>query len=150
MVLCLLLFLSFLPACLPPAGAYPVEAVKIMASICLNAESAFDYKLAFEKVRRHLATQTMTVVDALTAAAGVFLYYFFSYVILVLHLFHFFFVHAVTTANDLRAGLIITLTETGNTARLVAKYRPHAPIFCIPSHKDVDRQLLLSRSVLRW
>lgn len=42
----------------------------MMASICLNAESAFDYRGAFENVRRFMATQSMSVSDALTAAAG--------------------------------------------------------------------------------
>lgn len=38
---------------------------------------------------------------------------------------------AVKTARDVEAKLIVVLTETGNTARLIAKYRPSVPIIAL-------------------
>ncbi|KAG2903261.1 hypothetical protein PC114_g12359 [Phytophthora cactorum] len=35
---------------------------------------------------------------------------------------------AVKTAIDINAKMLVVLTETGNTARLVAKYRPEMPV----------------------
>jgi len=38
---------------------------------------------------------------------------------------------AVKTASDVNASLIIVITETGLTARLIAKYRPKQPILAL-------------------
>ena len=47
---------------------------------------------------------------------------------------------AVKTAFDVKAKFIIVLTETGNTARLIAKYRPSMPILTLTTNSDVARQ----------
>jgi hypothetical protein len=38
---------------------------------------------------------------------------------------------AVRAATKLRAALIVVMTVTGRTARLIAKYRPHQPILTV-------------------
>ena len=43
---------------------------------------------------------------------------------------------AVHAARDFDAPLIIVLTRTGNTARLVAKYRPAAPVMAFMDELD--------------
>jgi pyruvate kinase len=48
---------------------------------------------------------------------------------------------AVKTARDVKAAAIIVLTETGNSAQLIAKYRPSMPIFAVTSVPAVARQL---------
>jgi pyruvate kinase len=52
---------------------------------------------------------------------------------------------AVKTALDLRASLILCLTETGRTARLISKYKPMAPVICATSDEGVARQCLVLR-----
>jgi len=54
---------------------------------------------------------------------------------------------AVKTANDVNAGMLLTITETGNTARLVAKYRPQPPVLAITQNKETARQLMVSRGI---
>jgi len=52
---------------------------------------------------------------------------------------------AVHAAFEVNAALIVVVTVSGNTARLVAKYRPHCPIFCVTSDPAVARALQLHR-----
>lgn len=54
-------------------GAYPIESVKTMSDICLAAETAFDYRVAFDAVRRHSSINEVSVADAITASAGLLL-----------------------------------------------------------------------------
>lgn len=54
---------------------------------------------------------------------------------------------AVKTANELNANLLIVLTETGYTARKVAKYKPTVPVMCFTANKKVARQLQVHRSL---
>lgn len=54
----------------------------------------------------------------------------------------------VKTAEEIDAKLIIVLTETGETARMVAKQRPHVPVMCFTANQKVSRQLQLSRGLL--
>jgi pyruvate kinase len=48
---------------------------------------------------------------------------------------------AVQTALDMKLNLILVLTETGNAARLIAKYRPSAQIFACAFPSLIIRQL---------
>ena len=47
---------------------------------------------------------------------------------------------AVKTAFDVNSPLIIVVTESGNTARLVAKYFPRMPVLALTRHAWVARQ----------
>merc|ERR1712137_76744 len=55
---------------------------------------------------------------------------------------------AVKCTVDSACPLIVVLTETGSTARLVAKYRPKAAILAITASETTVRQLLCVRGVL--
>jgi len=55
---------------------------------------------------------------------------------------------AVKAAIDAKCPLIVTLTETGQTARLVAKYQPAATILAITASEQTVRQLLVVRGVV--
>jgi pyruvate kinase len=104
------------------SGDYPLEAVAYMSKICLQAErveSQTDYPSLFEGLRA-AATQVNTpeVVCA----------------------------YAVRSALDLKASMIITITETGSTARLVCKYRPRVPVICVTNSPDTAHYLLLTRA----
>lgn len=87
------------------AGAYPEIAVKIMARICVEAESSLDYGAIFKEMIRSTPLP-MSPLESLASSA-------------------------VRTANKARAKLIVVLTRGGTTAKLVAKYRPAVPILSV-------------------
>lgn len=103
-------------------GDYPVQAVETMASICREAEKALDYNASFNALRKHMKKNNpnQSVTETITSSA-------------------------VKTAYDLSSSIILCLTETGRTARLVCKYRPVSPIVCVTSNEHTARQLLLYR-----
>ncbi len=56
--------------------------------------------------------------------------------------------YAVRIAVDSAAQVIVTLTESGTTSRVVAKYRPRVPLLCITSSRRVASQLTISRAAV--
>lgn len=46
----------------------------------------------------------------------------------------------VHNAEDVNAKLIVALTETGSTPRMIARYKPQQPIVVLTPHEDVVRQ----------
>lgn len=102
-------------------GDYPIESVTTMVGICRQAEQTLDYRYVFQSLRQHHRNQQdMSVTETITSSA-------------------------VKTAYDLNSSIILCLTETGNTARLVCKYRPVSPVICVTSNESTARQLLLHR-----
>jgi len=79
-------------------GAYPIEAVTIMAKICCEAERCMDYKNKFNEIKLY-TTLSLGTAEAIASAA-------------------------VATSLDLKIDLIIVVTDTGYIARLVSKYKP--------------------------
>jgi pyruvate kinase len=106
-------------------GAYPVECVKMMTKICIEAESALDHRNIYLNIRLSEVSERNTSSIPETIASS-----------------------AVKSCWDINASLIIVLSDTGNTVRLVAKYRPHTPILCITSTAKTARQVLVSRSTI--
>lgn len=51
---------------------------------------------------------------------------------------------AVKTAHDLDVPMIFVLTETGSTARAVAKYKPAMPVLTFTKSEQTARQALVS------
>lgn len=101
------------------AGLYPVEALKTMVKIAVRTEQDINYMARFKQ--RH----TMRNPDITNAIS-----------------------HATcTTAIDLNAAAIITVTQSGRTARMISKYRPDCPIIGGSMSKKVCRQLNLSWGV---
>lgn len=100
------------------AGQYPVEAVRTMKRIAITTERNIDYKEQF----LNRMGQKGTVADAIAHAT-------------------------VTTAHDLDAAAIITVTKGGETARLISKYRPMFPIISCTMDAMVQRQMNLSWGV---
>lgn len=96
-------------------GSYPVESVRIMDRIARQTEAALDFRLI-------MAERALTAPKSVTEAIS----------------------HAtVTTAHDLGASSIITLTSSGHTARMVAKYRPEPPIVAVTTSHVTLRALTL-------
>ena len=97
------------------AGAYPVEALKTMSAIAERTEQENHARFA------PLAENTgkISVSDATAHAACL-------------------------TAKDVNAAAIVTVSESGTTARLLSKYRPQQPIIACVMKEQVQRQLSLS------
>jgi pyruvate kinase len=102
------------------AGSYPIEAVETMARIADRAETSINYAERFAKT---LYNNMSSVTNAISHAT-------------------------CTTAQDLKAAAIITFTHTGNTARMISKFRPQCPIIATCVNKTVQRQLSLSWGVI--
>ena len=100
------------------AGKYPVEAVKIMATIAKRTEETLNYDNLLEKNSRN----NETVTDAISHAT-------------------------CTTAVNLNASAIITSTSSGHTARMVSKCRPKCPIIATTNDERVMRRLALTWGV---
>ena len=98
------------------AGAYPVEALNTMSAIAERTEQEGHY------LRGRLMepnTGKISVSDATAHAACL-------------------------TAKDVNAAAIVTVSESGTTARLLSKYRPQQPIIACVMREQVQRQLSLS------
>ena len=100
------------------AGQYPVEAVRTMRRIAVTTEGNIDYK---DQFLNRIGSKT-TIADAISHAT-------------------------VTTAHDLDATAIITVTKGGETARLISKYRPMFPIISCTMDPMIQRQMNLSWGV---
>ena len=97
------------------AGQYPVEAVQTMARIAECTENALLYDDMF--LRRGLEAGSNTT-DAISHAT-------------------------VQVAHELSAEAIITVTETGYTARMVSKHRPKAQIVAASRSNKAIRKMML-------
>lgn len=96
-------------------GAYPVEAVETMVRIALRAEADMDYIRRFSRD----TSASTDVTNAISHAT-------------------------VTSAHDLNASAIITVTKSGSTARILSRYRPACVIVGCTTEEHVWRQLALS------
>lgn len=102
------------------AGLYPVEAVRTMAKIAETTENNINYAKRFRD--RH-EVMSENVTNAISHAA-------------------------VTTALDLKAKAILTVTKTGSTAKFLSKFRPNRPILSCTTSERTWRQLNLSWGVV--
>lgn len=101
------------------AGKHPVEAVRTMALIAETTENDIDYVSQLQSRKQEKGTG---ITNAISHAA-------------------------CTTAHDLGAAAIVTVTKTGGTAKMLSKFRPACPIIgCTPS-PAVYRQMNLSWGV---
>lgn len=100
-------------------GKWPVEAAKTMSRIAIEAESRLKYEEILNQKRE---THILNVPNAISLAT-------------------------CTTASELNASAIITATQSGNTARMVSKYRPACPVIAVTSSKSVARKLALNWGV---
>ena len=101
------------------AGNYPVESLKTMVRIAIKAESDIDYRKRFFAKNRNANPD---ITDAICHAT-------------------------CTTALDLNAKAIVTVTKSGRAARMIARYRPSCSIIGCTTEDRVSRQLNLSWGV---
>ncbi|MDF5734913.1 MULTISPECIES: pyruvate kinase [unclassified Nostoc] len=93
-------------------GSFPVEAVATMARIAERMEQEEVQHLNL----RSLRDTRRSIPNAISQAVG-------------------------QIAEQLGAAAIMTLTQTGATARNVSKFRPQTPILAVTPHVNVARQL---------
>ncbi len=102
------------------AGLYPVESLQTMIRIAEKTEEDIDYIKRFN-------AQKLTVSPTITSAIS----------------------HATcTTAHDIHAKAIITVTKSGRTACKISKYRPDCIIIGCSPELRVVRQLSMSWGVM--
>jgi pyruvate kinase len=106
-------------------GDFPIHSVSIMRRICEEAESVIDYYSLFNSIRDGVmaVNQKLDVPESVASSA-------------------------VKAATDSNCQLIIALTETGHTARLLAKYRPSQPILALSAGESTSRHLQVCRGVI--
>ncbi|MBQ5968795.1 MAG: pyruvate kinase [Clostridia bacterium] len=101
------------------AGKYPVETIKAMAKICVEAENAINYKRWF----RDSAFKIQNTVDAIShATCGM--------------------------AIDIGAKAIVACSLSGATARMISRFRPPVDIIGLTVNERTYRQLALSWGVI--
>lgn len=101
------------------AGQYPVEAVKTMARIAERTEQDIDYN---GRMKRRENIDGFDVTTAISHAT-------------------------CTTAMDLKAAAIVTVTISGFTAGMIARYKPNCSIIACSVSPRICRQLSLSWGV---
>lgn len=101
------------------AGSYPVEAVRTMVKIAERTERDVDYRNRFFELERGANPD---ITDAICHAT-------------------------CTTALDLNAKAIVTVTKSGRSARMISRYRPECDIISCATTEKVCRQLSLSWGV---
>ncbi len=102
-------------------GAYPVMAVRTMDTIARQTEKCIDYAAALRDLDSSALTGTIT--DAVSHAT-------------------------CTMAQDLKATALVTMTTSGETARMLSKFRPGRPIISCTPNERTYRQLALSWGVV--
>jgi len=102
------------------AGKYPVESLATMSKIAIEAERSIDYWKKFSAMHYDMAGSVTNAISHATC----------------------------TTAQDLKAAAIITVTKTGHTARMISRFRPACPIIATTMSKRVQRQMSLSWGVV--
>jgi pyruvate kinase len=97
------------------AGKYPLAAARTMTEVVIATEEKIDY---LERFKNSPIRVGADVEDAIAHAA-------------------------CDTALRIGAGVIICCTRTGQTARLVAKYRPHAAIAAASPNEETLQKVML-------
>jgi len=98
-------------------GEHPVAAVMMMASTCCEAEGALNFDGLYQAVRNSTLRKFGQLSTSESIASS-----------------------SVKTAIDIKAKGIIVCSESGNTARQVAKFRPGMPIVVLTKNLSTARQ----------
>jgi pyruvate kinase len=97
------------------SGQYPHESVSIMSRIVVEAECNMGDFVQFRRRREH---RGLSVAETICES--------------IAH-----------SAEDLPMGAIAVFTETGNTARMISKYRPKAAIYAFTHMQSVVQRMNL-------
>lgn len=100
-------------------GKYPVEAVRTMATIDKNAQTLLKEYGRLNSENFERSSKTEVVASAVKDA---------------------------TNSMDIKA--VVTITESGNTARLISKYRPDADILAVTFDEKIQKSLMINWGVI--
>ena len=98
-------------------GTFPEAAVSIMARTCVEAERAINFDALYQAVRNSTLSRYGHLSTSESIASS-----------------------AVKTAVDINAKAIIVASETGATARQIAKFRPQMPVVVLTGSASTARQ----------
>lgn len=99
-------------------GDYPVETVKIMSEVAKRIETS-----RTSRPERKISEENgKSIVDAVTSSV-------------------------IQTAYDVNAEVIVALTDSGFSARMVARYKPKPTVLAFSQHAQTVRRLALSYGV---
>jgi pyruvate kinase len=101
------------------AGRFPLESLRMMASIAEQTEKSIDYWSEFLKSEYEMVSSVTNAISHATCM----------------------------TAMDLKAAAIVAVTHSGRTARLISRFRPESPIIATTVSPRSLRQLSLSWGV---
>ena len=101
-------------------GIDPINTVKTMSAIAVRAEESISYQDRFNTI--NASTHKLSIPDAVSHAA-------------------------CSTAIDIGAKAIVTVTKSGQTARYISKWRPSVPILACVTDMHVYYQLAISWGV---
>lgn len=102
------------------SGKYPLEAVQTMAKIAVRTENALDYVHIFQKKG---ISERIHSTDAISHAT-------------------------VQISQEIKADTILTITESGFTARMIAKYKPQCTVVAVSRLPERVRAMQLYWGVL--
>ena len=97
-------------------GKHPIEAVRIMSEICEKTEQYISYEDRREKLFQ--TDINFTITNTISK-------------------------EAVYCAETLQSKAIVTPTMTGNTARVISKYKPKIPIYAVSPDESVVRKMMI-------
>ena len=96
-------------------GEFPIHAVTVMATVAAEIEANYPER---EIVRVGVNGETK-ISDSITSSV-------------------------VKTSHDVGAKVIVALTDSGFTARMVSRHKPQATILALTSHEETSNKLCLS------
>ncbi|MBB5887854.1 pyruvate kinase [Lactovum miscens] len=100
-------------------GKYPAESVKTMSTVDMNAQQLLKEYGRFQFHEYDKSNVTEVVASAVRDAT-----------------------------KSLEVKLIVALTESGSTARLISKYRPDADILAVTFDEKIERSLMINWGVI--
>ncbi len=101
-------------------GKYPIESTKTMVRIAETAEKSIDYASKLSAMKFNIVEDVTTAISYATCAI----------------------------ALQLKAAAIISSTQSGQTARMISRFRAYCPIIATTSNPRVLRQLCISWGVI--
>ena len=97
-------------------GPYFEQAVSVMARTCCEAESSRNYDSLYQAIRNSVSKRyNISAGESLASSA-------------------------VKTSIDINAKFLVVLSETGTTARQVAKFSPGRFVICLTPRETIARQ----------
>ena len=103
-------------------GAYPLKSLETMHKIAEETESHIDYKNFYRKAGLE-NTMKVDITNAISDAT-------------------------CRAAQELNAAAIVAVTLSGNSARMIAKFRPATPIIAVTPNEKTYFQLAMSWGIL--